>query len=97
MLVGAVVDELQVQSRSRHGAEQVHDFLQSVAVFAGYAQQVALDGHLHFLLTVLDGLHDFAGFIGVDTLLEFHLLADGGSGGGPSLRRIPGLLAKPCA
>ena len=44
-------------------AQQVHHFLQGVAILAGNAHQVALDRRLHFLLAVLDHLHDFAGFL----------------------------------
>ena len=52
-LVGAVVGELHVDAEIV-AAQQRDHFLQRVAIFAGDAHQVALDGRLHFLLAVLD-------------------------------------------
>ena len=83
-LVGAEVGELEVDAEVS-AAEHGHDLLEDVAVFAGDADGVALDGGLGLELGVLDGGDDLLGLLGGDALLELDLLADGGVGGGLEL------------
>src|SRR5207249_180914 len=45
-----------------------------------YPNQVALNGGLHLLLGILDGLYDVAGFLDGDALLHGDLLSYGGPG-----------------
>src|ERR1035438_2902289 len=62
------------------GIDVRDDGLQDVAVAAGDADEIALDGSLHFELGVLDGLDDFAGLLRSDPLLQVDFLFDGGTG-----------------
>ncbi len=59
--------------------------LQGVAIFAGDAHEIALDGDLDLQLAVLDLLHDVARLLGGDSLLQGDLLLHGGAGGGNDL------------
>ena len=51
-----------------------------VAILAGYPHQIALNGGLHLLLTILDDAHDFASLLDGDPLLQGDLLAHAGTG-----------------
>src|SRR5271157_4327487 len=82
--VGAVVGELRVDAEIGL-AQQLDDLLESVAVAAGDAHEIALDGGLHPELAVLDLLHNLAGFFRGDALLQRDLLAHRGAGGGNDL------------
>src|SRR5271157_515469 len=82
--VGAIVGELHVDAEIGL-AQQLDDLLEGVAVAAGDAHEIALDGGLHPELAVLDLLHDLAGFFGGDALLQRDFLAHGGPGGGNDL------------
>ncbi len=82
-LVGAIVGELHVDAEI-FPFQQRDYFLERIAIFAGDAHKVALDGSLHLLLAVLDhSSHDLARFIGGDgTCCSVTFLADAGTGGG---------------
>src|SRR3974377_874019 len=79
--VGAVVGELHVDAEVRL-AQQLDHRLQHVAVAAGYAHEIALNGSLHLQLAVLDFLDDFARLFGGNPLLQRDLLAHAGTGRG---------------
>src|SRR5450759_2978613 len=82
--IRAVVDELQVDAEIGV-AQQLDGRLQGVAVLAGYAHEIALDGGLHLQLAVLDLLDQLAGLLDGDSLLHGDLLLDRGSGRGDDL------------
>src|ERR1019366_3961569 len=82
--VGAVIRELHVDAEIGL-AEELDDGLQDVPVAAGDADEIALDGGLHFELGVLDGLDDFTGLLDGDALLQVDFLFDGGTGRGNDL------------
>src|ERR1039457_3255997 len=71
--IRAVVDELRVDAEIAL-AEQLDCSLENVAVFAGNAREVTIDGSLHFELAVLDLLDDLARLFDGDALLERDLL-----------------------
>ena len=60
-------------------AQQLDDRLQRVAVAAGDAHEIALDGGLHLQLAVLDLLDDLARLLDGDALLQRDLLPHGGA------------------
>ena len=66
-------------------AEQGHDLLKGIAVFADDADGVALDAGLCFFLGVLNGGNDDLGLFGGNALDELDLLANRGVGGGLDL------------
>jgi len=73
MLVGPVVGELHVDPEIAR-AQQRHYFLQGIAILAGNAHQIPLDGRLDLLLAILDRLHDVARLLDGDALLQADLL-----------------------
>ena len=79
--IGSIVRELHVDAEIV-AAQQRDYLLQRVAIFAGDAHHVALDGSLHFLFAVFDQFHDLPGFFGGDALLQRDFLANAGAGGG---------------
>src|SRR5271169_3238226 len=66
--IGAVIGVLHVDAEVGF-AQEVHHFLERVAILTGDAHEVALDGRLHLLLAVLDDAHDLARLLDGDALL----------------------------
>src|SRR5271166_5345057 len=74
--VGSIVGELHVDAKIVL-PQHADDFLQSIAVFAADANQIALDGGLHLFLRVLDELDNLARLLDRDTLLHGNTLPHG--------------------
>src|SRR5208337_5469198 len=78
--VGSIIRELHVDAEIallQHG----DDFLQRIPVFTADANQVALDGRLHFFLRVFDDLDYLARLLNGHALLHRDALAHRRSGG----------------
>src|SRR5271165_3284301 len=73
LLVRTVVRKLHVDSEILP-LDQGDDLLQRIAVLAAHAHHVALNRRLHFLLRILDQLHDVAGLLDRNALLHGDLL-----------------------
>ena len=89
-IIIAIVRELNVDPEIGL-TNQGDDLLQAVAVFAGDADDLSVDGGLYLLLGILDELDDLTRLFNGDALLELDLLADGGAGGGLDFAVFKGL------
>src|SRR6202011_1633124 len=64
----SIIRELHVDAEIL-AAQQPDDLLKGIAVAAGDADQIALNGSLHLFLTVLYSFHDLAGLLDGNALL----------------------------
>src|SRR5215469_13486649 len=79
MLAGSVAEVVELQRQIElRAAQQLDGRLQVVALLARHPHLLALDAGLHLELRVLDQARDLPADLGVDPLLEQHLLAGRG-------------------
>src|ERR1700687_1476023 len=73
ILVCSVVRKLRIDAKILP-TEERDDFLQRVPIFPAHPYQVSLNRSVHFLLGILDDLHDLARLFDGDALLHRNLL-----------------------